>query len=78
MFENEYAAEIEVRGEETVSLFVDQGLVRLEPGTDKGDLLVTVVPNGSGEGRSTILLPAETFESGNRWLHIPTSDLHPE
>jgi hypothetical protein len=79
MFENEFAAEIAVPGDSAVSLFVDERLVRMEPGTsDKGSLLVTVVPNGAPEGWSTILLPAETFESGNRWLHLPTDHLQPE
>lgn len=77
MFDNEYAAEIPVPGGEPVSLFVDHGLVRIDPLTNEAMLQVTLVTSNSREGEKTVLLPSEAFENGSRWLHLPAHEVRP-
>lgn len=78
MFENEYAAEIAVPGGQSVSLFVDNGLVRVDPVTKEAMLQVTLVSTHLSEGEKTVLLPSEAFENGSRWLRLPAGQVRVE
>jgi hypothetical protein len=68
MFSTEFAVEITV-GENTVSLFADQSLIKEIKG--KKHILVTLIGDNGQPDHKTILLPSECFETGSRWLSIP-------
>jgi hypothetical protein len=75
MFDGECAILIQLPSGENVSLFADKSLIQ----EIKGEMFlkVNVVQKDEGNGERTILLPSESFETGSRWLNMPTENLVP-
>lgn len=72
-FSNEYAVIINLP-ESQLSLFADKFLV--ETKNEKPYLKVDVLPTDNPQSKR-VLLPSETFESGSRWISVPSSALQP-
>ena len=73
MFDTEYAVEITLSNGGKVSLFADKSLIQEIKG--KTFLRANVVKKDEGNGERRILLPSETFETGSRWLDMPSKEL---
>jgi hypothetical protein len=73
MFDNEYAVEITLPGEEKISLFADKSLVVSMNGADF--LKVNLVQDDQNKEEQPVLLPSESFEKGSRWVSIPKKQL---
>ncbi len=70
MFSNESAVEIVLESGETLSLYVDNGLVE---GTGDRAKLRVYVADGAG-ATVTVLLPTDSIQ-GSRWARLPEADL---
>jgi hypothetical protein len=68
MFSNEYAVSLKNYKGLSLSFYVDKELIKREK--DKSFLKVISIYLDKKEGRQTILLPSETFETSSRWVDI--------
>jgi hypothetical protein len=70
MFSNEFAVEITQNNGECISFFADGDLIKQKG--NKQYLKVYEVGE-ENQGKKTILLPSEAFETASRWIEITTN-----
>lgn len=74
MFQDEFAVQIRLASGTEVSLFAHRSLVRKNGSDTTGYLRTNFVQDE--QANATVLLPTESFETGNRWAMVPRADLH--